>query len=145
LRRIDAAASVSPANSGKALVAVDLAEVNHRPMARPVTARSPDDHQAVAAALKACIETLEAELAKLEACVHWANFEREREPCERLTAEILKATAERMAAREAAARIAGELAAYQARPMVASLGRLSPPPRVSAAPVRPRGKGIWQD
>jgi hypothetical protein len=30
--------------------------------------------------------------------------------------EVLKATAELMAAREATARIAGELAAYQARP-----------------------------
>jgi hypothetical protein len=98
------------------LVAVDLAEVNHTPMVQPVTARSPDDHQAVAATLKARVETLEAELAKLEAsaAVHRADFERER--CERLTAEILKATVEPMAAREAIARIAGELAAYQARP-----------------------------
>jgi hypothetical protein len=106
------------ANNGKALVAVDLAEVNHTPMVRPVNARSPDDHQAVAAALKARIETLEAELAKLEAsaAVHRADFERERERCERLMAEILKTTAELMAAREAAARIAGEFAAYQARP-----------------------------
>jgi hypothetical protein len=40
----------------------------------------------------------------------------ERERCERLMAEVLKATAELMAAREATARIAGELAAYQARP-----------------------------
>jgi hypothetical protein len=37
--------------------------------------------------------------------------------------EVLKATAELMAAREATARIAGELAAYQA--MVAPAGRLS--------------------
>jgi hypothetical protein len=87
------------ANNGKALVAVDLAEVNHTPMVRAVT-RSPDDHQAVAAALKACIETLEADLAKLEAgaAVHRADFERGRERCERLMAEVLKATAEPMAA-----------------------------------------------
>jgi hypothetical protein len=67
------------------------------------------------AALKARIETLEAELAKLEAsaAVHRADFERER--CERLTAEI-KAAAELMAAREATVRIACELAAFQARP-----------------------------
>jgi hypothetical protein len=44
------------------------------------------------------------------------DFERERERCERLIVEVLKATAELMAAREAMARIAGELAAYQARP-----------------------------
>jgi hypothetical protein len=33
-----------------------------------------------------------AELAKLEAAstVHWADFEREREQCERLMAEVLK-------------------------------------------------------
>jgi hypothetical protein len=54
-------------NNGKALVAVDLAEINHTPMLRTATRRSPDDHQAVAAALKARIETLEAELARLEA------------------------------------------------------------------------------
>jgi C4-dicarboxylate-specific signal transduction histidine kinase len=70
------------------------------------------------ATLKARIETLEAELAKLEAsaAVHRADFERERERCERLMAEVLKATAELMAAREAAARIAGKLAALQSRP-----------------------------
>jgi cell division protein FtsB len=67
-------------NNGKAIVAVDLAE-------------RPDDHQAVAATLKARIEMLEADIAKLEATA-----------------------AELMAAREATARIAGELAAFQARP-----------------------------
>jgi chromosome segregation ATPase len=74
--------------------------------------------QAVAATLKARIETLEAELAKLEAAaaVHRADFERERERCERLMAEVLKATAELMAAREAAAQIASELAAFRAPP-----------------------------
>ena len=79
-------------------------------------AERPDDHQV--ATLKARIETLEADIAKLEAtaAVHWADFERERERCERLMAEVLKTTAELTAAREAAARIAGELAAFQARP-----------------------------
>jgi chromosome segregation ATPase len=103
-------------NDGKALVAVDLAEINHKPILRSVTSRSPDDHQAVAAALKARIETLEAELARLEAAaaVHRADFERERDRCERLMAEVLKTTADLMAAREAAARLAGELAALQA-------------------------------
>jgi hypothetical protein len=58
-------------------LAVDLAEINHTPMVRAVTARSPDDHQAVVATLKARIETLEVELAKLEAstAVHRADFE----------------------------------------------------------------------
>ena len=70
------------------------------------------------ATLTARIETLEAEFAKVEAAaaVHRADFERERERCERLMSEVLKATAELMAAREAAARLAGELAAFQARP-----------------------------
>jgi hypothetical protein len=95
-----------------------MAEVNHTPMLRTLTAGSPDDHPSVVAPLMARIETLEAELAELEAtsAVHRADFERERERCERLMAEILKATAELMAAREATARIAGELAAFQARP-----------------------------
>ena len=85
-------------NNGNAIVAVDLAE-------------RPDDHQAVAATLKARIEMLEADIAKLEAtaAVHRGDFERERE-------KVLKTTAELMAAREATARIAGELAAFQARP-----------------------------
>jgi hypothetical protein len=90
---------------------VDLAE------SPTITARSPGDHSLVAT-LTARIETLEADFAKVEAAaaVHRADFERERERCERLMAEVLKGTAELMAAREAAARIAGELAALQARP-----------------------------
>jgi hypothetical protein len=48
------------------------------------------------------------------AATHRADFERER--CEWLMAEVLKATAEMMAAREAAARIAGEPAALRERP-----------------------------
>jgi hypothetical protein len=64
------------------------------------------------------IDTLEAEFAKVEAAavVHRADFERERERCERLISEVLEATAELMAAREATARIASELAVLQARP-----------------------------
>jgi hypothetical protein len=100
-------------------VAVDLAECP------TVTARSPEGDQSAVAALKGRIETLEAELAKLEgeAAVHRADFERERERfdrererCERLMAEGLKTTAELMAAREATARITGELEAFKARP-----------------------------
>jgi hypothetical protein len=84
--------------------------------------RGPADHakperaQSVVATLTARIETLEAEFAKVEAAaaVHRADFERDRE--RRLMSEVLKATAETMAAREAAARLAGELAAIQAGP-----------------------------
>jgi hypothetical protein len=94
-------------NNGNALVAVDLAE-------RPTVTHT----QTMVATLTARIETLEAEFAKVEAAAaaHRADFERERERSERLMAEVLKATAELMAAREATARIAGELAAMQARP-----------------------------
>jgi hypothetical protein len=83
-----------------------------------VTARSPEGDQSVVATLAARIETLEADFAKVEAAaaMHRADFERERERCERLMAEVLKATAELMSAREAAAKMAGELAALQARP-----------------------------
>jgi hypothetical protein len=78
-------------NNGNALVAVDLSE---RPT---VTAHLPDE-RSVVATLTARIETLESEFAKVEAAaaVHRADFERERERCERLMAEVLKATAEMM-------------------------------------------------
>jgi hypothetical protein len=92
-------------NNGNAFAAVDLAE-------RPIV------DQSVVATLTARIEALEAEFAKVEAAaaVHRADFERERERCERLMSEVLKATAETIAAREATARLAGELAAIRARP-----------------------------
>ena len=83
-----------------------------------VAARSPVDDRPLVATLTARIETLEADFAKVEAAaaLHRADFERERERCERLMVEVLKGTAELMAAREAAAKMAGELAAFQARP-----------------------------
>jgi hypothetical protein len=83
-----------------------------------VTARSPEGDQSIVATLTARIETLEADFAKVEAAaaLHRADFERERERCERLMAEVLKATAELMAARETAAKISGELMAFKARP-----------------------------
>ena len=83
-----------------------------------VVARSPMDDHSLVARLTARIETLEADFAKVEAAaaLHRADFERERERCERLTVEVLKGTAELMAAREAAAKMAGELAALQTRP-----------------------------
>jgi hypothetical protein len=72
------------ANDGKALVAVDVAELAHKPM----PARSPAGDR--------------------------ADFERER--ADRLMAELLRATADTMAAKEAAARLDGELAALRSRP-----------------------------
>src|SRR3989442_15451597 len=66
----------SRGNDGKALVSVDLSEINHAPL----PARSPAGHQAITP-LKAKIETLEAELAKLEAVAggHRPGFERGRD------------------------------------------------------------------
>jgi hypothetical protein len=93
------------ANDGKVLVSVDLSEINHKPM--PV--RSPADHPPIIASLKARIEVLQTELAKIEALAsgHRADFERERERADALMAELLKVTAAAMAAREAAARLEG--------------------------------------
>jgi hypothetical protein len=68
--------------------------------------------------LKAKIETLEAELAKLEAVAggHRADFEWERDQGHKLMAEFLKMIAVTMTAKEASPRLEGELAALKARP-----------------------------
>jgi len=60
-------------------------------------------------------EALQAEIARLEARAadHRADFERERERTDRLTVELLQATAETMAAKEATARLEGEVAALR--------------------------------
>jgi hypothetical protein len=101
-------------NDGKTLVSVDLAEINHSPL----PGRSPGGHQAGAAALKAKIETLQAELTRLEATAggHRADFERERDRADQLMAELLRMTADTMTAKETAARLEGELATLKARP-----------------------------
>jgi hypothetical protein len=101
-------------NDGKTLVSVDLSEIQHTPL----PARSPAGHQAVAAAIKAKVATLEAERARLEttAAGHRADFERERERVEWLMVEILKVTVDAMGAKEATARLEGELAALRSRP-----------------------------
>jgi hypothetical protein len=59
--------------------------------------------------LKACIDSLQRELAKVEALAagHRADFERDH--AEQLVAELLKATAD-------TARLEGELAARRSRP-----------------------------
>jgi hypothetical protein len=118
-------------NKGNTLVAVDLTE--HA----TVAARSPVDDPSVVATLTARITTLEAEFARVEAAaaVHRADFERERE---RLMAEVLKATAALTAAREATARIAGELAALQARPWWGRRLVTNPSPVLSGASLDPQ-------
>jgi hypothetical protein len=100
----------SRSDDGKVLVSVDLAEIRHTP-------RPPNGGQAGnIAPLAAKIEVLKAEIARLEAGAadHRADFERERERADRLTVELLQATAEIMAAKEAAARLEDEVAALRA-------------------------------
>src|ERR1700750_770423 len=78
------------ANDGKALVMVDLSEIDHKPL----PARSPLGHLSAAKTHKAKIELREAELAKVEAAAagHRADFERERDRADRLLSEVLRAT-----------------------------------------------------
>ena len=91
-------------DDGKALVSVDLAEIRHTP-------RPPGRREAGNVALAAKIVALQAEIARLEATAasHRADFERERERADRLMVELLQATAETMAAKEATARLEGFL------------------------------------
>jgi hypothetical protein len=91
-------------DDGKALVSVDLAEIRHTP-------RPPGRREAGNVALAAKTAALQAEVARLEATAagHRADFERERERADRLMVELLQATAETMAAREATARLEGLL------------------------------------
>jgi hypothetical protein len=94
----------SLSDDGKALVSVDLAEIRHRP-------RLPGRREAGSVAPAANIVALQAEIARLEAAAagHRADFERERERADRLMVELLQATAETMAAKEATARLEGFL------------------------------------
>jgi hypothetical protein len=59
------------------------------------------------------IEALKAEIVRLEtaAADYRADFERECERADRLTVELLQATAEMMAAKEMTVRLEGEMAA----------------------------------
>jgi hypothetical protein len=102
------------ANDGKVLVSVDLTEINHKPM----SPRSSGDNHPIIASLKERVGALQAELAKVEASAagHRADFERERERFDRLMVELLRATVDAMTAKEAVARLDGELAALRARP-----------------------------
>ena len=63
------------------------------------------------------VAALHVEIAQLEASVagHRADFEHERERADRLMAELMQATAEATAAREAAARLEGEVAVLRTR------------------------------
>ena len=100
VRRLRLPRSLS--DDGKALVSVDLAELRHTP-------RPPGHREAGNVGLTAKIVALQAEIARLEttAAGHRADFERERERADRLMVELLQATAETMAAKEAMARLEG--------------------------------------
>ena len=76
------------------------------------------------------LEALKAEIARLEASAadDRADFERERDRADRLTVELLQATAETMAANEVTARLEDEVVALRA----ADFGRR---PRTSCAPT----------
>ena len=101
----------SLSEDGKALVSVDLAEIRHTPQASG--RRQADD----AAQWAAKVAALEAEIVQLEARAagHRADFEHERERAERLVTELLQARAETSAAREATARLEGEVAVLRTR------------------------------
>jgi DNA repair exonuclease SbcCD ATPase subunit len=99
----------SLSDDGKALVSVDLVGIRHTP-------RPPGGRQECNIALLAAkIEALKAEIARLEARAadHRADFERERERADRLTVELLQATAEAMAAKEVTARLEDEVEALR--------------------------------
>ena len=109
-----------PGNDGKVRVIVDLAEIRYT----PAPGRSPDGPQVNIDALKTRIEQLQADLAELEMeknCLeasvaeHRADFERERDRCDRLIAETLALNKVAMSARENAARLEGEAFGRQNR------------------------------
>src|SRR5260221_13360631 len=100
----------SLSDDGKALVSVDLTEGRHTP-------RPPGRLAGNITLLAAMIEALKAEIARLEATAtdHRTDFERERERVDRLTGELLQATAETVAAKEVTARLDGEGSSLRAR------------------------------
>jgi hypothetical protein len=89
-------------NDGKAVVSVDLSEINHNLTPTHVT-------------------------ASLNKCIESAELERERERAERLMAELLRAKADALASRATVTRLEGELAALRSRPWWRRLGRTRQP------------------
>jgi hypothetical protein len=120
----------SLSDDGKALVHVDLAEMRHTP--RPRGGRADN-----VAPLAAKIEALKAEIARLEARAAdcRADFERERERADRLTVDLLQATAETMAAKEMTARLEDEVAALRTGDSVDSHGQAARRLRYLAATI----------
>jgi hypothetical protein len=109
-----------PGNDGRVRVIVDLAEIQYK----PVPTSSTNGPQADIDALNVRIEQLQAELANLQmeknclessVAAHRADFERERDRCDKLMTETLVLTKVAMAARENAARLEGEVSAGRGR------------------------------
>jgi chromosome segregation ATPase len=101
----------SLSEDGMALLSVDLAEIRHKP--QPSARRQAAD----VAQWTTMVAALHVEIAQLEASAagHRADFEHERERADRLMAELLQVTAEATAAREATARLEGEVAVLRTR------------------------------
>jgi hypothetical protein len=108
-RRLQLPRSLS--DDGKALVSVDLAEIKHTPQP------SPRRQAADVAQWTTMVAALHVEIAQLEASLagHRADFEYERARADRLMDELKQATAEAAAAREATARLEGEVAVLRTR------------------------------
>jgi hypothetical protein len=107
-------------NDGKARVTIDLNDFQYKPM----PARTGDGHRAGTSAFDDRIKVVQAELARIEvekrcleatAAGHRADFERERDRADNALAEASKMAALAMIAREAAARLEGELVARRRR------------------------------
>jgi hypothetical protein len=133
----------SRSNDGKALVQVDLCEISHSPASRGAQAQA--GHQVVTA-LNQKIETLQAELIEMEAIAlgHRADFERECERTNKLLAELLKASAQTMAARERVALLHGKLSVLT-QPWRRRLAMLSPLPSPKLRPSCARASDALPD
>jgi hypothetical protein len=108
-----ARALADAAGKGSCLTSTRACPPGHRPVTTSITAT-----------LKARVEALQAELAKVEASAagHHADFERER--VDRLSAELLRATADSLSAKQAAARLDGRAIGPAVAAVVASDGGL---------------------
>ena len=108
------------ANDGKALVCIDLSEINHN----PAPTQSPAGPLPETASQE-CIKPKQVG----GAASYQAALERERERAERLMAELLRAKADILAARGTVARLEGELAAIRSRRWCRWLARRKRQPR----------------
>jgi hypothetical protein len=108
------------ANDGKALVSIDLSEINHKPMParspadpRPVTASLNARIDALQAGIEARLDAVQAGLSKVEAAAacHLTDFERERERLDELVVGLLRTGLDAQTAKEAVVRFEGELPA----------------------------------